>query len=207
MRFSKSEEYRNQVWKTLCNNHFSKIIHPESQVLDVGAGWGEFINNITAAKKYAMDLNPDTAMRLSQETHFIRQDCSQTWQIESESLDVVFTSNFLEHLACKADVGKTIAEAYRCLKKNGIIICLGPNAKYVLGRYWDFWDHSIPITELSLSELLKLNGFNIQSCIPRYLPYSMSTGFSPPLLFLKIYLECKFMWPVLGKQFLIIARK
>ena len=51
MRFSAIEQYRNKVWKILCNEYFSKFIHSESHVLDLGCGWGEFINNVTAAKK------------------------------------------------------------------------------------------------------------------------------------------------------------
>jgi predicted SAM-dependent methyltransferase len=75
-----------------------------------------------------------------------------------ESLDVVFTSNFLEHLPDKVHVERTLAQAWRCLKDDGFIICLGPNIKYVPGAYWDFWDHFIPLTELSLSEVLKMKG-------------------------------------------------
>lgn len=85
-----------------------------------------------------MDLNADTKQHLGNDITLIHQDCSDTWQVESESLDVVFTSNFLEHLPDKPSVDGTIAEAYRCLKKGGRLICLGPNIKYVNGAYWDF---------------------------------------------------------------------
>lgn len=207
MRFSKIEQYRNAVWKILCEEYFSIFISSEAHVLDLGSGWGEFINNVKAAKRYAMDLNPDAGRRLDGETRFLHQDCSKEWQIQSESLDVVFTSNFLEHLPDKAHVEYAISEAYRCLKYDGLIICLGPNIKYVPGAYWDFWDHFIPVTELSLSELLKLKGFSIQLSIPRFLPYSMSTGRTPPLFFVKLYLRLSILWPVFGKQFLVVGRK
>ena len=151
MRFSKLEKYRNAVWKVLCDEYFNKFISPKARVLDLGAGWCEFINNINAAEKYAMDLNHETKFRLTGKTLFLHQDCSQKWQIQPDFLDVVFTSNFLEHLPDRENIERTISEAYHCLKDNGIIICLGPNIKYLQGSYWDFWDHFIPITELSLS--------------------------------------------------------
>jgi SAM-dependent methyltransferase len=94
---------------------------------------------------------------------------------------VVFTSNFLEHLPDKDHVAATIAEAFRCLKPGGQIICLGPNIKCVHGAYWDFWDHFVPLTDLALSELLRLSHFDITLSLPRFLPYSMSTGWTPPL--------------------------
>jgi SAM-dependent methyltransferase len=173
----------------------------------LGSGWGEFINNVTAARKYAMDLNSDARSRLSGETHFLHQDCSQEWQIQPASLDVVFTSNFLEHLPDKGSVERTISEAYRCLKNDGLLICLGPNIKYIPGVYWDFWDHFIPLTELSLSELLKLKGFSIQLIVPRFLPYSMSTERTPPVFLVKFYLKLSALWPLFGKQFLVVGKK
>jgi SAM-dependent methyltransferase len=207
LRFLRIEKYRNDIWKILCEEYFTSFISPEAHVLDLGSGWGEFINNVKAAKKCAMDLNPDAGRRLSKEIHFLHQDCSTEWQIQSDSLDIVFTSNFLEHLPDKAHVEYTISEAYRCLKHDGLIICLGPNIKYVFGLYWDFWDHYIPITDLSLSEILKVKGFRIILNIPRFLPYSMSTGRNPPLFFLKLYLKLPILWPLFGKQFLVAGKK
>ena len=173
-RFAKAEDYRDSVWRILCSIFFSRYISTGSKILELGAGWGEFINNIVATEKYAMDINSDTGSHLSDEVKFIHQDCSSQWEMESECLDVVFTSNFLEHLPDKASAARVVAESHRCLKKGGLIICMGPNIKFVPGAYWDFWDHSIPFTELSCSELLRLHDFSIDQCIPRFLPYTMS---------------------------------
>lgn len=106
--------------------------------------------------------------------------------------------------ADKQSLERTISEAYRCLKNNGLIICLGPNIKFVPGGYYD---HHIPLTELSLSELLRMKGFTIDVCIPRFLPYSMSTGKTPPLFLLRLYLKIPKAWSILGKQFLVIGLK
>jgi len=207
LRFGNFEKYRRDVWKILCRDFFAKYIPERSTILDIGAGWGEFINNTDAARKLAMDLNPETKDRLSSEVDILQQDCSQKWQVESGALDLVFTSNFLEHLPDKASVERTICETHRCLKDDGIVICLGPNIKFLPGAYWDFWDHHVPLTDSSLSELLKMNGFTIDLCIPRFLPYTMSTGRKPPLFLVKLYLKVPLVWPLFGKQFLIIGRK
>ena len=207
IRFSKTQRYRNDVWKILCDYYFSKFISSEARVLDLGCGWGEFINNINAAEKYAMDLNPEAGQRLSAQVRFLHQDCSQDWQLAPESLDVVFTSNFLEHLPDKQAVQRTISRAYQSLKNEGLIICLGPNIKYVQGAYWDFWDHFVPLTELSVAEILKMKGFSVEINTPRFLPYSMSTGSTPPLFLVKLYLNLPILWPLFGKQFLIVGRK
>ena len=207
IRFAEIQEYRNAVWRILCSSYFSRYVAENSTVLDLGAGWGEFINNIKADHKFAMDLNPATGIRLSKDITFLQQDCSQTWQIDANSLDVIFTSNFLEHLPNKERVEQTISQAHRCLRAGGLMICLGPNIKYVPGAYWDFWDHYIPLTELSVSEILKMKGFSVDQCISRFLPYSMSRGSTPPLYTVNLYLKMTFVWPLFGKQFLVVGRK
>jgi SAM-dependent methyltransferase len=207
LRFDGARAYRNSVWKVLCNAFFSRFLPKAATILDLGAGWGEFINNVEAGTKYAMDLNPDTGANLEPGITFIQQDCSQPWDVGTESLDAVFTSNFLEHLYDKASIERTIAEAYRCLKQGGVFICMGPNIKYVPGEYWDFWDHQIPLTEQSCGELLRMKGFTVAQCISRFLPYSMSGGRKYPLFFIRLYLMIPLIWPLLGKQFLVIAYK
>ncbi len=208
LRFSGLEEYRRKVWKILCKDVFQKHISKDSKVLDIGSGYGEFITNIEAKVKYAIDLNPDGKKYLTEDINFLNQDCSSTWEtIESNSIDIVFSSNFLEHLFKKEQVENTLAEAYKCLKPNGKIILMGPNIRFLAGEYWDFWDHHIPISDNSMAEVLKLCNFEVESVVPKFLPYTMSGGGQPPLLFLKIFLKCRFLWKFFGKQFLIVAKK
>jgi SAM-dependent methyltransferase len=207
MRFERNADYRRAVWQILTSEFFSRWTPPEATVLDLGCGWGEFINQVKAAKRYGMDLNPDARVKLVPEVTLLEQDCSARWQLPDASLDVIFTSNFFEHLPTKEGLRRTLDEAFRCLKPNGRMICLGPNVKYLSGGYWDFWDHYLPLTELSVKEGMELAGFAVESAIAKFLPYSMSQGFTPPLFLLRLYLKLPFLWRVFGAQFLVIARK
>ena len=205
-RFSVLQEYRNEVWKILTAEFFQSLIPQDSSVLDLGSGWGEFINNIRAAKKYGMDLNPEGRRRLAADVEFLEQDCSKEWQVAERSLDCVFTSNFFEHLPDKGALRATLTQARRCLKPGGQIICLGPNIKYLPGLYWDFWDHYLPLTELSLQEALEILDFRVEKCLGRFLPYTMAAGRNPPLALVRLYLKMPFVWPLAGRQFLVVAR-
>ena len=207
MRFEQTAQYRIAVWKILTATFFSRWIPESSVILDLGCGWGEFINQITAKRKYGMDLNPASPSKLAQDVTFLNQDCSALWGIPDAHLDVVFTSNFFEHLPSKESLRRTLDQAFRCLKPDGRLICLGPNIKFLPGSYWDFWDHFLPLTELSLKEGLELSGFEIDFLTDRFLPYSMSQGLTLPLPFLRLYLRFPFLWRFAGKQFLIVARK
>lgn len=207
LRFAATANYRRRVWSILTREFFSRWISPDATVLDLGCGWGEFINQIPAAKKFGMDLNPESKRKLDPKVQLFAQDCSEHWPVNDESLDVVFTSNFFEHLPSKSSLRQTLAEAFRCLRAHGKIICLGPNVKHLPGRYWDFWDHHLALTELSLKEGLELAGFRVDWLRARFLPYSMSQGFNPPLFLLRLYLKLPILWRIFGAQFLIVATK
>jgi hypothetical protein len=84
---------------------------------------------------------------------------------------------------------------------------MGPNIKFTEGRYWDFWDHYLPLTESSLAEGLRVRGFQIELCHDRFLPYTMVGGPTYPLWMLSLYLKLPILWRWKGEQFLVVARK
>jgi SAM-dependent methyltransferase len=207
LRFSGLEAYRNEVWKVLVSRYFSRWVKPTHGVLDLGCGYGEFINNVAARQKFAMDLNAAARERVTPDVRVLQQDCSETWPLPADTLDIVFTSNFFEHLPTKHALQATLLEAYRCLRPGGRVIAMGPNVKHLTGAYWDFFDHHLPLTDLSVSEVFIMTGFHVDARIPKFLPYTMSQGLRPPLWTLNLYLKAPFVWPLFGKQFLVVGRK
>lgn len=205
-RFSGKTDYRDRVWKVLAP-FFSQWFPQNGSILDLGAGYCEFINNAQAGTKYAMDLNPDVGNRAASGITVLQQDCSLAWPIPEDHLDAVFTSNFLEHLPDKSTINSVLSNVYRHLKPGGRIISLGPNIKFLPGAYWDFYDHFVELTELSLAEALSNCNFEIEKCLDRFVPYTMSQGRQYPVWVLKLYLSSPWIWPFFGKQFLVVARK
>ena len=206
-RFAANLDYRKRVWRVLIDSFFQQYVSRDATVLEWGCGYGEFINQVDAGRKYAMDLNPDAPRYLTDNVRFIRQDCSQPWPVEEASLDVIFTSNFFEHLPDKAALGRTLDQIYRALRKGGRLIAMGPNIKLVPGSYWDFWDHYLPLTESSLAEALENRSFHIVRTEPAFLPYTMAGKRPAPLTLIRIYLALPKLWRLIGKQFLVMAVK
>ena len=206
-RFSGHEKYRNEVWKILTKQFFSRWIDKNAKVLDLGCGYGEFINNIQCHVRHAMDLNPNTQNHLTKEVIFHEQDCSKPWQIAPESLDIIFTSNFFEHLPNKQMLNQTVKNIRHALKSGGKIIAMGPNIAALGGNYWDFWDHHIALSNQSLCELMKIHNFNIEKSVDKFLPYNMVREQKKPLCFVHLYLRFPILWHFWGKQFLIVAKK
>ena len=207
IRFSGLENYRKSIWKILVQKYFSQWIQEGSTVLDLGCGYGEFINNIEGCKNHAMDLNPNTSKFLENNIVFHKQDCSESWSLEPESIDLIFTSNFFEHLPDKQALDRTISNAKLALKEGGRIIAMGPNISVLKGRYWDFWDHHVALSEQSLAELFEIHDMEIETSIARFLPYNMVRVKRRPIFLVYLYLKIPLFWPFFGKQFLIIARK
>ncbi|MBV8147872.1 MAG: class I SAM-dependent methyltransferase [Candidatus Eremiobacteraeota bacterium] len=207
-RFRGNEPYRDLVWRKLVERVFQPLVPEGGTILDLGCGYGEFINNVRAARRYAMDANPAARERLRPGVEFIEQDCSQRWGIPTESLDVVFSSNFFEHLPSKEALQATLGNAYSAIKPGGRLISLGPNIRYLPGAYWDFIDHHVPLSDRSALEALELAGFVRESVIDRFLPYTMSDGGrTTPIALVDLYLRVPLFWRFFGKQFLIVARK
>ncbi|HEY8574533.1 class I SAM-dependent methyltransferase [Phenylobacterium sp.] len=200
-------ERRNAVWRVLCRSFFSKLIAKDAAVLDIACGYGEFINNIEAREKHAVDLNPDAAGRLAPDVRFHRTPATDLSPVKTGAVDVVFSSNFLEHLRSKDECDQVLREALRVLKPGGTIILLGPNIRYAYKEYWDFYDHYLPLSDRSLGEGLMMAGFTLEKVIPRFLPFTMNSGAPTADFLIEGYLALPIAWKVLGKQFLLVARK
>jgi ubiquinone/menaquinone biosynthesis C-methylase UbiE len=206
-RFGSDDSSRRAVWQVLVDSWFSRYVDPADTVLDLGCGWGHFVNAVAAAKRYALDLNGDAAAHLDPAVELLVQPASEHWRLPDASLDVVFTSHFLEHLPDRDAIVATLGEAFRCLRPGGRLVCLGPNIRYAPGAYWDFFDHVVPLSDRSLIEAVELAGFEIDEAIARFLPFTMAGKPPPPAVLIRLYLRLPIAWRVMGKQFLIVARK
>ncbi len=206
-RFADAEASREAVWEALISGWFHTYVDGCSAVLDLGCGWGEFINQIDTPQRYGLDLNPDAAAHLDPGVELLAQPADAPWPLPADSLDLVFSSNFLEHLGDRDAIRRTFAEAHRCLRPGGRVVCMGPNIRYAGGAYWDYFDHMVPLTERSVAEALELAGFRIEEQIARFLPFTMVGKPPPPAIFIHAYLRLRPAWRVLGKQFLVSAVK
>lgn len=198
---------KNSVWQILCGSFFQNLIPDNSTVLDMGAGYCEFINNIKCQKKFAVDLNKQTPQFANPDVTVICNSSTKLDSFQNNSIDVVFMSNFLEHLNSKDEVQLTLAEALRVLKSKSILMILQPNIRFLYKEYWDFFDHIIPLSDKSLVEILQVIGFDIEKVIPKFLPYTTKSRLPKNPFLIKFYLNFPLAWKILGKQAFILARK
>ncbi|MAN45743.1 MAG: SAM-dependent methyltransferase [Hyphomonas sp.] len=208
-RFVEAERSKKlEIWREICRGYLQKKIGQDQVILDLASGYGEFSQNIVAKRKIAVDLNPDAREMLPAEAEFHNVSATDFADAVGEnSVDVVFTSNFLEHLPTKRELDLVFNQVMRVLKPGGRFMILGPNIKYLAGDYWDFYDHYLPLSHLSVEEGLAQSGFDVLEIIPKFLPYSTRSALPQAPIFVSTYLRLPLAWKVFGKQFLVTGQK
>jgi len=207
-RFTPEERAgKEKIWKLLCGEYFTRWVRPTDTVIDLAAGYCEFINNISCGKKIALDINPDTADFKNDDVELILNDCTNMVDVQSNSIDVVFTSSFFEHLPSKDVLLKTLMECYRVLRPGGRLMILMPNIRYCYDVYWDFFDHLLPVSDKALDEVMRAIGYNMDVVYPQFVPYSTKSLLPRALFLIRWYLRLPFLWKIFGKQLFIVASK
>ena len=198
---------KNKVWKVICEDFLQNFIEPSDTVLDMGAGTCEFINNIRCGVKYAADINPDTQNHAAQGITVLRPKDGELPELQDSSINVVFASNFFEHMPDRQCMLDTLAMIRRVLFTGGRLIVVQPNVKYLAMHYWDFFDHQIALSHKSMHEALVTSGFEIEVLRARFLPYTFRSRFPKGKFFVRTYLKFPVIQQIFGRQMLIVARK
>ena len=211
-RFDPEEQKKKiEMWRVLCDDFFSRYIPENATVLDPAAGYCEFINNITikgSGKRIASDLNSEMPSHAADnvETHIT--SAASLDYLEDCSVDVIYISNFLEHIRTKDEVLTILSEFKRVLKPGGILMALQPNIRFAYDVYWDFFDHYTALSDKSYAEALALvGGFRLTTMIPRFMPYTTKGKLPVNPFLIRMYLKFRPAWNIMGKQFFAVAVK
>ena len=164
---------RVAVWKHVCH-YLARWVAPDDAVLELGAGWCDFANQVTAGRVVAMDIDDVVNRAAADHVTPVVGDCTDLSAFASASFDVVFASNLLEHLE-RSDSRRLLAEARRVLKPGGRLILMQPNFRLNPGRYFDDFTHVAVFTDQSLPDYLVSEGWQIESVLPRFLPLTMKS--------------------------------
>lgn len=199
---------REALWAVLCRVVLQRYVDPAATVVDLGAGFCEFINSIRCRRKIAVDANPAVRQHAGADVQIILGEMPGVLgQLADASADVVFCSNFFEHLRDKEGVLAVLREIDRILVPGGRLLVIQPNIRYAYKEYWDFFDHHVPLSHGSLSEALQMTGFRIDEVRPRFLPYTTKSRLPQAGWLLRLYLALPPAQWVLGKQMLVVGRK
>lgn len=199
---------RIELWQVLCTGWFARYIPPTSTTLDLGAGACEFINNIVSAKKYAIDHNPDVTRFAGEDVECIIMELAEGLRsLPEASVDRILVSNVFEHLPNREYLYDCLAEAHRILRPGGKIIVMQPNIRVVKERFYDYSDHSLPLTEKGMAEAISANGFALEEVRARFLPYTTKSRYPKWPSLVRLYLRFPPAHYFMGGQMFIVGRK
>jgi len=218
MNYSRIYEYRFKgvthskkqlVWKIISDMLYHKVLNKPYRILDPAGGMCEFINHVPAKEKYTIDIEKEFVTKHANPDVKIIVGNNLEVDLPHGYFDAVFISNFLEHMDKPEEIALLLERMFLTMKANGRIAIMGPNFKYAFKNYFNFADHQLILTELSIAEQLYGAGFNIIKIIPRFLPLSFrSRGMLPINNFtVKTYLDFPLLWRFFGKQFLVVGEK
>ena len=194
---------REVLWRTLCRAYFQKLVPSRGCVLELGAGYGHFINNIEAARRIAVDVWPGMTEYVKPPVETRIGNVADLAWLPDRSVDFAFASNLFEHLE-RAEFLSVLDQLGRKLTARGTLNILQPNYRYAYKEYFDDYTHVSVYSAAGLCDLLAAHGFEVADCQPRFLPLTIKSK-APvfaPLIQLYLALPIK----PLGKQMLIRAR-
>lgn len=163
--------FRRGVWREIAR-WVEDELGPPAAVVELGPGFCDFINASSAAERWALDVNPDMAQHAAAGVRFLCADVAREWPIPPASADLVFASNFLEHLT-REEGRKVLARTSDALRPGGRVALLQPNFRLCAARYFEDETHIAAYSDESLVQALLDVGFSIERVVPGLLPFSM----------------------------------
>ena len=194
---------RSVVWAALWRYYFRHRIDASDTVLDLGCGYGDFINHVIAKRRIALDLWPEFVTHIGPGIETLVASLTDLSALEDGTIDYAFASNVVEHVT-KDEFASLLACLKTKLSARGRLTLIQPNYRYASAEYFDDYTHVSIWSHVSLADFLTVNGYEVIEMRPRFLPLTVISRIPvfPPLI--GLYLISPFK--PLGKQMLLSAR-
>jgi SAM-dependent methyltransferase len=195
---------RTVLWQALWRHHFGALVAPSACVLDLGCGYGEFINNVVARRRIALDRWDGFQQFLAPGVEAIVASVTDLDRLQDGAIDFAFASNLFEHLT-QAEFSAALAALRRKLSPAGTLNILQPNYRYAYREYFDDYTHVAIYSHTSIADFLSANGFQVIEMRPRFLPLTIKSRLPVHPFLIAAYLKS----PIkpLAKQMFLRARK
>src|SRR5690349_3011312 len=92
----KFDKKRLVLWSALWDYSLSKTMTSSTAILELGAGWCDFINNATAERRIAIDLWPGVVDAAAPGVEAHVGSAEDLSFLGDESIDTIFASNLIE---------------------------------------------------------------------------------------------------------------
>ena len=202
VRFT-SDVRRKVLGRALWRYYFNRQIAPDDCVLDIGCGYGTFINEVVARRRIALDSWSEFTKYLDPGVEAVFGSAVEVGSLVKGQVDFALASNLFEHLT-QSELIRLLEGLRGLLYPKGTLTVIQPNFAYAFREYFDDYTHVSMYTHVGLSDLISANGFEMIEVRPRFLPFSLKSRLPVSETLIRAYLAS----PVkpLAKQMLIRAR-
>jgi SAM-dependent methyltransferase len=194
---------RRQVWREIVRYVQARSPAVET-LIELGPGYCDFVNQFQAGKKIAFDLNPEMLHYAESDVELRIEGCTTLPGVPCESVDMIFASNFLEHLAGE-DVDELLERVAAVLKPGGRLVLIQPNYRLCAKNYFDDPTHLTIFDDSNIGEWLAKSGLRVVDLVAGLLPFSMNGRLPKSGILTRLYLMSP--WKPLAAQMYIVAEK
>lgn len=194
---------RDVLWRSLWRYHYRHMVAADDCVLDLGAGYGSFINQVAARRRIALDAWPGFLEHLAPGVEGVVGSATELGFLDAGSVDLAFASNLFEHLT-QQEFAASLAGLRRALSDRGRLVILQPNWRFAWRRYFDDYTHVAIWSDAGIADFLESQGFEVLSVRPRFLPLTIKSRLPVHPWLIAAYLASPVK--LLGGQMQIVAR-
>ncbi len=202
----KEDKRRDVLWSVL-SRHLQQFVPGDSaSILDFGAGYCGFINEIRGGRKLAYDQWDGIRQHVGPGVepvvgHYRVLD----GEIADGNLDVVFASNVFEHFSVE-ELQEVVPFLASKLRKRGRLILVQPNFYYAFRRYFDDYTHKSIWTHVSLPDFLSTMGFDEVHVKGDFLPLTVKSRLPVNSLLIEAYLRSP-VRPMAGQMLVVVEKR
>ena len=194
---------RDVLWRTLWRHRFSPLVPADGCVVDLGCGYCDFINQVVARRRIAVDSWPGFPAHAADGVETFVTDATDAGMLPHEGVDLAFASNLFEHLP-QTVAAAVLRNLLPKFSRDGTLALVQPNYRYASSEYFDDYTHVTAWSHVSLPDFLVANGYEILEVVPRFLPLTIKSRFPVHPLLIRAYMASPLK--PMGKQMLVRAR-
>lgn len=203
----KEDERRNVLWSVLAKYLQRFVPGTNAAILDFGAGYCGFINEIRGERKYAFDQWDGIRQHVAAGVEPVVGHHYERLReaVPDSSLDVVFASNVFEHFSTD-ELLEVVPFLATRMRTGGRLILVQPNFYYAYRQYFDDFTHKSIWTHASLPDFLATQGFDQVHVKGNFLPLTVKSRLPVNSLLIKAYLMSPIR-PMAGQMLVVMEKR
>ncbi|MGH7289277.1 MAG: class I SAM-dependent methyltransferase [Myxococcota bacterium] len=191
---------RRAVWREIAR--FVARDAPDVEtLLELGPGYCDFLNEFPAKRRIGLDLNPEMRRFAAAGVELRVESAIALRGIGAESVDLLFASNFLEHLDAE-ELDELLPGIRRVLAPGGRLILLQPNHKRCAKHYFDDPTHRTLFDDANIGDWLARHRLRVVKLVPGLLPFSMNSRLPKWGWLTRLYLSLPFR-PLAAQMYVV----